>query len=145
MSSFQLRWFHRSRASRRAYLTKVATLPRIGPHLERLFLILYPFAIIIDRDRSNLDLSLFRRAFLEKSRFFLEPSARNLAASSSTSPITRGMRVDCNSRPIIASRTVNEASLQANFVNTSRKEEEERFFEQRTRRELGWNAHCVKS
>lgn len=54
------------------------------------------------------------------------------------------MRVDCNSRPIIASRTVNEASLRANFVNTSRKEEA-RFFEQRTRRELGWNAHCVKS
>lgn len=97
------------------------------------------------RSIESRSFSLFRRAFLEKSRFFLEPSARNPAASSSTSPITRGMRVDCNSRPIIASRTVNEASLQANFVNTSRKEEEERFFEQRTRRELGWNAHCVKS
>lgn len=45
--------------------------PRIGPHLERLFLILYPFAIIIDRDRSNLDLS----------RFFAEHFSKNHGSS----------------------------------------------------------------
>lgn len=108
-------------SSRQAYLTKVA-LSRIKASARKVsprhhFSIFFPqLSIIIDR--SNLDLCEKKNAFfhLWKNHGSSSEARNSRAASSSTSPITRGMRVDCNSRPIIASRTVNEVSLQASTL-----------------------------